>query len=61
MPHCHFLLAIVIAVMLIYKEFFKNMKISRMFLRIEIFKILIFCLFRMVIGGNIEVKEYNLW
>ena len=61
MPHCHFLLAIVMAVMLIYKEFFKNMKISRMFLRIEIFKILIFCLFRMVIGGNIEVKEYNLW
>ena len=61
MPHCHFLLAIVIAVMLIYKEFFKNMKISRMFLRIVIFKILIFCLFRMVIGGNIEVKEYNLW
>ena len=61
MPHCHFLLAIVIALMLIYKEFFKNMKISRMFLRIEIFKILIFCLFRMVIGGNIEVKEYNLW
>ena len=61
MPHCHFLLAIVIAVMLIYKEFFKNTKISRMFLRIEIFKILIFCLFRMVIGGNIEVKEYNLW
>ena len=46
MPHCHFLLAIVIAVM---------------FLRIEIFKILIFRLFRMVIGGNTEVKEYNLW
>ena len=35
MPCCHFLLiVIVIAIRFIYKEFFKNMKMSKMLLRI---------------------------
>ena len=39
MPRCCFLLiVIVVAVRLVYKEFFKNMKVSRMLLRIGFFK-----------------------
>ena len=49
MTRCHFLLVTVIVILLIYKEFFKNMKMSIMFLRIVLVKILIFCLFPNVI------------
>ena len=46
MPRCHFLLiVIVIAIMLIYKEFFKKTETSKMVLRIGFAKLLIFCLF----------------
>ena len=46
MPRCHFLLVvIVIAIMLIYKEFFKKTETSKMVLRIVFAKLLIFCLF----------------
>ena len=40
-----FLIVIVIAIMLIYKEFFKNMKMSNMLVRIGFDKLLAFCLF----------------
>ena len=41
MPLSHFLfIVIVIAVMLIYKEFFKNTKMSKMLLRICLVKII---------------------
>ena len=68
-PRCHFLLiVIVIAIILIYKEFFKTMKISRIFFRIGLVKILIFCLFPKVIQYNTDyfmvikkyIKEYSL-
>ena len=49
MSCCHFLLVIVIAIILICKRFFKNTKISMMFLRIDLVKILIFCLFPKVV------------
>ena len=50
MRFCHFLLiVIVIAIMLIYKEFFKNTKMSRMILGIGLVKILTFRLFPKVI------------
>ena len=40
MPHsCFLLIVIVVAVRLVYKEFFKNMKVSRMLLRIGFFKL----------------------
>ena len=43
MPCCCFLLiVIVVAVRLVYKDFFKNMKVSRMLLRIGFFKLQIF-------------------
>ena len=45
MPRCHFLLVTVKAILLIYKEFFKNMKMSLMFLRVVLGKTLIFLLF----------------
>ena len=49
MPCYRFLLiVIVIAISLIYKEFFKNMKMRRMFLRIGFVKLLIFRLFSKV-------------
>ena len=58
MPQCHFLLiVIVIEIMLIYKEFFKNMKMRRMFLRNGLVIILIFCLFPKVIWCNTEGKN----
>ena len=45
MPSCHFLsVSIIIAIMLIYKEFFKKTKISKMVLRIGFAKLLMFCL-----------------
>ena len=47
MPCCHFLLiVIVVAVRLVYKEFFKNTRMSRMLLRIGFFKLLIFFYFQ---------------
>ena len=46
-PRCHFLL-IIIAIMLIYKEFSKNAKMSKMLLRIGFVKLLIFHLFSKV-------------
>ena len=58
MCYCRFLLiVIVIPTMLIYKEVFKNTKMSRMFLRIGLVKILIFRSFPKVILRNIEVKN----
>ena len=55
-PSCHFLLiVIVIAVMLIYAEFFKNMEKSEMLFRIGFVKLLIFHLFSKVIHCNAEV------
>ena len=40
MPQCHFLLIVlVIAIMLIRKEFFKNMKINKMLLRVAFVKL----------------------
>ena len=49
MPLCHFLLIVmVIAIMLIYKEFFKNTKMRKMLLRIDVVKLLIFGLFSKV-------------
>ena len=46
--YCHFLLVIVISIMLIYKDFFKNTKMSWVFLRIDFKnqKMLIFHLFQ---------------
>ena len=53
MSCCHFLLIIIaIAIMLIYKEFFKNAKIDKMLLKIGYVKLLIFCL-RVFIEGEI--------
>ena len=53
MSCCHFLLIIIaIAIMLIYKEFFKNAKIGKMLLKIGYVKLLIFCL-RVFIEGEI--------
>ena len=62
MPCCHFLLiVIVVAVRLVYKEFFKNTRMSilliRMLLRIGFFKLLIFCLFPKFIRCNTEAKN----
>ena len=49
MPRCHFLLTLtVIAIMLIYEDFFRNKKM-RMFLRIGYVKLLIFRSFLKVI------------
>ena len=49
MPRCHFLLTLtVIAIMLIYEDFFRNQKM-RMFLRIGYVKLLIFRSFLKVI------------
>ena len=46
-PCCHFLLiVIVITIMLIYKEFFRTRKMTRMFLRIGLVKILHFVYFQ---------------
>ena len=56
MPRCHFLLiVIVIAIMLIYKELFKNTKMSKK--RIPFVKLLIFGLLSIVIRCNTEVKN----
>ena len=50
MPRYPFLLiVIVVAIMLMYKELFKNMKMYRMFLRIDFVKLLMFHLFSRVI------------
>ena len=50
MPRCHFLLTLtVIAIMLIYEDFFRNKKMRRMFLRIGYVKLLIFRSFLKVI------------
>ena len=58
MCYCHFLLiVIVIPTMLIYKEVFKIMKMSRVFLRIGLVKILIFRLFPQVIRRDTELKN----
>ena len=58
MPRCHFLLTlIVIAIMLIYEEFFRYMKMRRMLLRIGYVKLLIFRSFSKVIRCNTEVKN----
>ena len=43
--------------MLIYKEVFKIMKMSRVFLRIGLVKILIFRLFPQVIRRDTELKN----
>ena len=58
MCYCRFLLiVIVIPTMLIYKEVFKIMKMSRVFLRIGLVKILIFRLFPQVIRHDTELKN----
>ena len=43
--------------MLIRKEFFKNMKINKMLLRIAFVKLWNFCLFSKTIWGNTEVEN----
>ena len=48
---------VVIAIMLIYKEFCKNAKMSKMLLKIGIVKLLIFRLDSKVIRYNTEVKN----
>ena len=58
MPRSHFLLiVIVITIMLIYKEFLKNAKMSKMLVGIGFAKLLIFRLFSKVITWNTEVKN----
>ena len=50
MPRCHFVLIIIlIAIIMIYEELFKNMNMSKMLLRIGLVKILILNLFSKVI------------
>ena len=50
MPRCHFVLIIIlIAIIMIYEELFKNMNMSKMLLRIGLVKILILSLFSQVI------------
>ena len=52
MPRCHFLLVVIVtAIILIYKELFKNAKTGFV-------KLLIFYLFSKFIQCNAEVKNY---
>ena len=58
MPSCHFVLIIIlIAIIMIYEELFKNMNMSKMLLRIGLVKILIFSLFSKVIRCDPEMKN----
>ena len=58
MSRCHFLLIVIVtAIMLIYKEFFENKKMSKMLLNIAFVKLLIFRLFSKVIQRNTGVKN----
>ena len=58
MPRCHFVLIIIlIAIIMIYEELFKNMNMSKMLLRIGLVKILIFSLFSKVIRCDPEMKN----
>ena len=58
MPRCHFVLIIIlIAIIMIYEELFKNMNMSKMLLRIGLVKILIFTLFSKVIRCDPEMKN----
>ena len=50
-------IVIVIAIILIYKELFKEMKMSKFLLKIGFIKLLIFRLFSTVIQCNTEVKN----
>ena len=59
MPLCQFLSIVVIAIILICEELFKNTKIGKILLRIGFVKILIFLVFSKVLRCNTEMK--NLW
>ena len=52
-----FLIVLVIAITLIYKEFLKNTKMSKMLLRIGFVKLLKFCLFSKVNQWNTKAKN----
>ena len=52
-----FQIEIVIVIILIYKELFKEMKMSKMLLKIGFIKLLILRLFSTVIRCNTEVKN----
>ena len=52
-----FLIVLVIAITLIYKEFLKNTKMSKMLLRIGFVKLLTFCLFSKVNQWNTKAKN----
>ena len=53
-----FLIVLVIAITLIYKEFLKNTKMSKMLLRIGFVKLLKFCLFSKVNQWNTKAKNW---
>ena len=56
-PIAFFQIEIVIVIILIYKELFKEMKMSKMLLKIGFIKLLIFRLFSTVIRCNTEVEN----
>ena len=56
-PIAFFQIEIVIVIILIYKELFKEMKMSKMLLKIGFIKLLILRLFSTVIRCNTEVKN----
>ena len=56
-PTAFFQIDIVIVIILIYKELFKEMKMSKMLLKIGFIKLLILRLFSTVIRCNTEVKN----
>ena len=58
MSHCCFLLIVIVAAtMLIYKELFKNTRMSRMLLITGFIKLLILCIFSKVVQCNTEVNN----
>ena len=58
MPRCQFLsIVVVIAIILICEELFKNAKMGKILLRICFVKILIFLVFSKVIRCNTEIKN----
>ena len=57
MPLCQFLSIVVIAIILICEELFKNTKIGKILLRIGFVKILIFLVFSKVLRCNTEMKN----
>ena len=58
MPRCQFLsIVVVIAMILICEELFKNTKMGKILLKIGFVKILIFLVFSKVIRCNTEMKN----